>query len=45
MLSYSIDLGIRCLDEGLPASASLDDLRVVERHSAGPFPILLAGNR
>jgi len=43
MRPYLIALRIRWLDEGLPAS--LDDLRVVERHSGGPFPILLAGNR
>jgi len=43
MRPYLIDLRIRWLDEGLPAS--MDDLRLVDRHSGGPFPILLAGNR
>ena len=43
MRPYLIDLRIRWLDEALPAS--MDDLRLVDRHSAGPFPILLSGNR
>ena len=41
MLPYPVDLGVRWLEEGVPASALPEDLRVVER----PFPTLLASNR